>query len=56
MPRTPAIKLKQALMPVTGSVAKWLESFKEFAPRQKPASFALDQVMEQLTTGGTASN
>ena len=28
---------------------KWLESFKEFPPRQKPASFSIDQVMEKMT-------
>jgi arylsulfatase A-like enzyme len=28
---------------------KWLESFKEFPPRQKPASFSIDQVMETMT-------
>jgi hypothetical protein len=27
---------------------KWLESFKEFPPRQKPASFTIDQVIEKL--------
>ena len=44
------------LIPAQAFVAKWLESFKEFPPRQKPASFGIDQVMEKLTTGGTASN
>lgn len=28
---------------------KWIESFKEFPPRQKPASFSIDQVMEKMT-------
>ncbi|RUM95756.1 arylsulfatase [Pseudaminobacter arsenicus] len=27
---------------------KWLESFKEFPPRQKPASFSIDQVLEKM--------
>jgi arylsulfatase len=31
--------------------AQWLESFKEFPPRQKPASFNLDEVMRKLTAG-----
>ena len=30
-------------------VAKWLESFKEFPIRQKPASFSLDEVMQKLS-------
>jgi hypothetical protein len=29
-------------------VARWLESFKEFPIRQKPASFNLDEVMAKL--------
>jgi arylsulfatase A-like enzyme len=29
-------------------VAKWLESFKEFPPRAKSASFSIDQVVETL--------
>jgi arylsulfatase len=29
-------------------VAHWLESFKEFPPRCKPASFSIDQVMEKM--------
>jgi arylsulfatase A-like enzyme len=30
-------------------VAQWLQTFKEFPPRQKPASFNLDEVMRKLT-------
>ena len=33
----------------TALVAKWLESLKEFHPRQKPASFNLDEVMRKLS-------
>ena len=33
-----------------------LQSFKEFPPRQKAATFGIDQVMDQLTTGGPGSN
>ena len=29
-------------------VHEWLESFKEFPPRQKPASFTIDQILETL--------
>ncbi|WP_136480618.1 arylsulfatase [Cognatitamlana onchidii] len=32
-------------------VGNWLQSFKEFPPRQKPGSFSLDRVMEQVTKG-----
>ena len=36
------------LVPAQAFVGNWLASFKEFPPRQKPGSFSLDQVMEQL--------
>ena len=35
---------------------QWLSSFKQFPPRQKPASFSLDQVMDTLTATATGSN
>jgi len=41
------------LVPAQAFVAKWLESFKEFPPRQKPASFNLDQVMRSIQEGAT---
>jgi arylsulfatase len=37
--------------PASAYVAKWLQSFKEFPPRQKPGSFNLDRVMETVTAG-----
>jgi hypothetical protein len=37
-------------------VAQWLQSFKDFPPRQKPASFSIDQVMERLTKDNRGSN
>jgi len=36
------------LMPAQDYVGKFLMTFKEFPPRQKAASFSLDQVMEKL--------
>lgn len=38
------------LVPAQAYVGKYLETFKEFPPRQKAASFSLDQVMEKLQT------
>ncbi len=38
------------LVPAQAYVGKFLESFKEFPPRQKAASFNLEKVMEKLTT------
>jgi arylsulfatase A-like enzyme len=34
--------------PAAGYVGQWLQSFKEFPPRQKPGSFNLDRVMEAV--------
>ena len=30
-------------------VGRWMQSFREFPPRQKPGSFNLDRVMEAMT-------
>jgi len=40
------------LVPAQAYVAKFLETFKEFPPRQKAASFSLDKVMEKLSPSG----
>ena len=38
------------LVPAQVYVKNFLETFKEFPPRQKPASFSIDQVVEMMTT------
>jgi hypothetical protein len=40
------------LVPAQSYVANFIATFKEFPPRQKAASFSLDQVMEKLQTSG----
>jgi arylsulfatase len=40
-----------AIAPAGAYVGRWLQSFKEFPPRQKPGSFNLDRVMEAVTGG-----
>jgi arylsulfatase len=40
------------LVPAQAYVGNFLETFQEFPPRQKPASFSIDQVMEKLQTAG----
>jgi arylsulfatase len=40
-----------AFAPAAGYVGNWLQSFREFPPRQKPGSFNLDRVMEAVTKG-----
>jgi arylsulfatase len=39
------------LVPAQEYVGKWISSFKEFPPRQKPASFSVDEVMKKLEAG-----
>jgi arylsulfatase A-like enzyme len=39
------------MVPAQAFVAKWISSFKEFPPRQKPASFSVDEVMKKLEKG-----
>jgi arylsulfatase len=40
------------LVPAQAFVGQWLSSFKEYPPRQRPGSFSLEQVMNQLTSTG----
>jgi transposase len=37
------------IAPAAIYVGQWLQSFREFPPRQKPGSFNLDRVMEAVT-------
>jgi len=37
-----------AVVPAQAIVSQWLSSFSEFPPRQKPASFNLDEVMRKM--------
>jgi len=41
------------LVPAQVYVGQFLETFKEFPPRQKAASFSLDKVMEAMQSGGS---
>jgi arylsulfatase A-like enzyme len=41
------------LVPAQAFVARWISSFKDFPPRQKPASFSIDEVMQKLEAGMT---
>ena len=38
------------IAPAGAYVGQWLQSFREFPPRQKPGSFNLNRVMEAVTT------
>jgi arylsulfatase len=39
-----------AFAPAGAFIGRWLQSFREFPPRQKPGSFNLDRVMEAVTS------
>jgi arylsulfatase len=39
------------IAPAGAYIGQWLQSFKEFPPRQKPGSFNLDRVMESVMQG-----
>jgi len=40
------------IVPAQAYVGKFLDTFKEFPPRQEAASFSLDKVMQTLTPSG----
>ncbi|MGA6826375.1 arylsulfatase [Nitrospira sp. NS4] len=44
------------IAPAAGYVGQWLQSFREFPPRQKPGSFNLDRVMEAVSKPQGAGN
>jgi arylsulfatase len=43
------------MVPAQSIVAQFLATFVEFPPRQKAASFTIDQVMEKLVQGITSA-
>ena len=43
------------LVPVQAYVAQMLPTFAEFPPRQEPASFSIDQVLDKLQAGMTSA-
>ena len=44
------------MVPAQGIVAEFLGTFQAFPPRQKAASFTIDQVMAQLTQGAAGGD
>ena len=44
------------LVPAEAYVGRFLASFKDFPPRQKPGSFSLDQVLESLQNAPKTNN
>ena len=43
------------LVPAQAAVAQFLNTFKEFPPRQKAASFSLDEVIDKMTEASKAA-
>ena len=43
------------LVPAQVYVGKFLESFEEYPPRMKAASFSIDQVMEKMKNSGQSN-
>jgi arylsulfatase len=44
------------LVPAQALVGEFLATLKEFPPRQKAASFSIDQVVEKLTATASGAN
>ena len=44
------------IVPAQAIVAKYIDSFKEFPPRAKAASFTINDVMEKISTGSPGKN
>ena len=44
------------MVPAQAIVARYVESFKEFPPRAKAASFTVSDVMERITTAAPSQN
>ena len=42
--------------PAQAYVGQFLETFKDYPPRQKPGSFTIDRALEAMQSGGTGSN
>jgi hypothetical protein len=45
-----------AFVPAQAVVAKYLESFKDFPPRAKAASFTVSDAMDKITTAASKQN
>jgi arylsulfatase A-like enzyme len=44
------------IAPAAAGVAKWMQSFRDFPPRQKPGSFNLERVMEAVSKPHAGAN
>jgi len=44
------------VLPGVAYVSQWIQSFQQFPPRQKPATFNLNQVMQEMSVGAANEN
>ena len=44
------------IVPAQALAAQWIQSFKEFPPRHKPASYNLDELMQKMEQIGSSAN
>ena len=44
------------IVPAQALVIQWIKSFEEFPPRQKPASYNLDEIMQKMASIGASAN
>ena len=44
------------ILPGVAYVSQWIQSFQQFPPRQTPATFNLNQVMQEMSGGGANAN
>ena len=42
------------LVPAQAYIGRFLQTFRDYPPRQRPASFSIDQAMEMLRTSTTS--
>ena len=47
-------KIAGQAMPAVAKVARFLSTFQKYPPRQRPASFTVDQIMEQFMRAGAS--
>ncbi len=45
------IKRSYLVLPAVATVGRYLATYKDFPPRQRPASFSIDQVIDKLNAG-----
>ena len=53
---TVSLRREVLILVAQETTANWMASFREFPPRQEPASFNVDQILRQLTQAARGAN